>query len=241
MNEKENYPVLEKFLKRKGFEIPKRKRPRIKEVNMKKNIGQKYITFDVLGYRDGICWLIECKKPCTIEQFGFSLGQLSYYKYLIENVYTPQVESAYDLPPGKLIGCLCSMALLETHTPKQEYKIGNQYEIYERILDENNPNYGFILVHDNKTFQEIRKPQLFILKQRTRGGSIRVPAEYMHFVTHYPSPPPVTNKRCPKCDSDDVFLSVSKIEDNIGMIRCNKCGHEWEDELSNIEIEIEIR
>jgi len=240
MNERDVYPVIECFLKQKGFKIPKQgKRPRIKEGNMEEHLGQKYIAFDVLGFRDGIIWLVECKMPITVEKFGFSLGQLLCYKYLVEKKYLSEMENVYDLP-GEVIGFLYSIALIETLENK--YKIQNNCEFFENILDESNLAFGLILVRDNNKLEEIREPQLLIMKHMAKGRSVRAPAEYVQLST-FKTPPRVVNIRCPGCGSNDVSLSGTmkeRLKEHTAWIRCRKCGHEWKVGLLKVDVGFKV-
>jgi hypothetical protein len=47
--------------------------------------GQRSWHFDVFGYGDHGTWAVECKKSCTLEQFGLALGQLIAYDYLLKD------------------------------------------------------------------------------------------------------------------------------------------------------------
>jgi len=151
MKEKEMYPILEKFLCKKDFKkVPEKKQLQIRKEDMKEDIGQTYVTFDVLGRKDDTIWVIECKKPCTIEQFGFALGQLLYYKFLIEKYFRKKVEEKV----GKISAGMYSIALLET----KKHPLGNQLKIFESILEENKLTFGFISVKDNEEPQELIEP-----------------------------------------------------------------------------------
>ncbi|MGB9756273.1 MAG: hypothetical protein ACPLVJ_00620 [Candidatus Bathyarchaeales archaeon] len=77
---KEMYQKVENFLKRHGYSILDRKRITVN----REELGQKFIEPDVVGCKDNEVWIFECKQPCTIEQFGFALGQLACYKWIFD-------------------------------------------------------------------------------------------------------------------------------------------------------------
>jgi len=131
MKEREMYPEIRKFMKRNEYEaIPRKVRFRYS----KKHIGQAFIELDVIGCRDDIVWIVECKNKCTIEQFGFALGQLLCYKML------------FDIEPNRLskkVGrdvrnAKYSVGLLDT----QDYPLTRELiETFRSIVNQ----YGFTL------------------------------------------------------------------------------------------------
>jgi len=137
MKEKEMYPILDDFLKERGFE-----RVRSYRYKFGRDIGQRDVGFDVTGYKDGVLWIIECKKPCTVEKFGFALGQLMCYKFLIEeelNILQTKVGK-----PIKQV--ICSIALMETG----KYKLLKELlDTFKNIIKFNKVSFGFITVDED--------------------------------------------------------------------------------------------
>jgi len=55
---------------------------------------------------------------------------------------------------------------------------------------------------------------------------------------NYPSQPKVTNRKCPKCSSSEVYLSGTFLnKEQKAWIRCKECNYEWQEKSSEVEIE----
>lgn len=137
MKEKETYPILDCFLEKRGFE-----RVRSYRYKFGTAIGQRDVGFDVTGYKDGVLWIIECKKPCTVEQFGFAIGQLMCYKFLIETeLNVPQKKVG---KPIKQV--ICSIALMETG----KYKLSKELlDTFKKIMKFNKVSFGLIAINED--------------------------------------------------------------------------------------------
>jgi len=58
---------------------------------------------------------------------------------------------------------------------------------------------------------------------------------------NYSSPPKVTNRKCPKCSSDEVYLSGTfRNKEQKAWIRCKECNYEWQEKSSEVEIEEKV-
>jgi hypothetical protein len=147
LKEREMYPILEKFIEEKGFEILPRRRYKF-EVD----IGQRDIMFDVTGYKDGVLWIVECKKPCTIEQFGFAFGQLMCYSFLIEQG-TLADRKQIGRPINPVHGTVCSIALLENEKYRLSWELSSQFE---RFMKYHLVPFGFITVYRGEVREHIK-------------------------------------------------------------------------------------
>lgn len=126
------YPIIEAFLKKKSYKTLVKQRFNKTEISA--DIGQGYIELDVIGYKDDTAWIIECKVPCTIEQFGFALGQLICYKFILD---------VSDLLKERTTKY--SIALLET----QKYPLTDGLlETFKTILDSNNLKFGLLIANE---------------------------------------------------------------------------------------------
>lgn len=85
MSEETFYSAIAEFLEERGFKAKKKLQVNFSEDEIEK-YGQKSWHFDVLGYGDEGTWAVECKKSCTLKQFGLALGQLIPYDYLLKDV-----------------------------------------------------------------------------------------------------------------------------------------------------------
>ena len=108
MNEQEMYPILKAFLFEKGYKTLEKKR--FSKAKISVDIGQDSIEPDIISYKDD-AWIIECKVPCTIEQFGWALGQLICYKFVFDT--EPELLSEKI---GKKVKTRYSIVLLTTET-----------------------------------------------------------------------------------------------------------------------------
>ena len=132
------YPIIEAFLEEKGYKTLVKHR--FYKTEIRADIGQGYIELDVVGYKDDIAWIIECKVPCTIEQFGFAVGQLICYKFIFDT--KPELLSEKI---GKKVKTRYSIALLTTET----YQLTNTLlETFKTILHSNNLKFGLLIVND---------------------------------------------------------------------------------------------
>jgi len=131
LKEQEMYPIVETFLKKKGYKTLVKQR--FSKAKIRVDIGQDFIELDIIGHKGDIVWIIECKVPCTIEQFGFALGQLICYKFLFERM-RKDVKTRY------------SIALLET----EKYPLSEELlETFKSILHSNKLTFGFLKVNEN--------------------------------------------------------------------------------------------
>ena len=136
LDEKEMYRIVRGFLRNEGYKTPEKKQ-RFYKKKINTDIGQGYIELDVIGYKDDSVWIIECKKYCTIEQFGWALGQLICYKFLFG--LRKDIKTKY------------SIALLET----EKYPLTDRLlETFKTILHSNNLAFGLLII--NEKSKEVR-------------------------------------------------------------------------------------
>jgi hypothetical protein len=142
------YPKVEAFLKKRGYKILREKT--FLKNNIGIDIGQESVTPDVIGYKDNDVWIIECKQPCTIEQFGFVLGQLACDKWLFDK---------HDLLRqriGRVKTIKYSVALLE----KGKYQLTSLLlETFKAILSHYRLSFGFLKMNvGSDVVEEVLKP-----------------------------------------------------------------------------------
>jgi len=140
IKEEQMYSKVGDFLKQQGYHVHGRKeRFRIED------IGQKYFELDVIGYKDNTVWMIECKRYCTIEQFGFALGQLACYKWIFQKK-RDLLKQRIGMNVKKF---KCSIALLETN----KYQLGSSLlETFKNILSHYGLKFGLLKIN-GKTFE----------------------------------------------------------------------------------------
>jgi len=146
LREERFYPIIEEFLKKKGFECKKKL-----VVNLKTAIekyGQKSWHFDILGYGDKGTWAIECKQSCALGQFSLALGQLIAYKHLIgDDFVRNKLESKVKLCAPFFF----SLALVES----EQWPIRQQTNTFKAICDSKHLPFGFLLITKDQKVQEI--------------------------------------------------------------------------------------
>lgn len=85
MNEKEMYRRIKDSLEKIGLQGYKAFSKKVRINGTKELAGQDFVELDVVAYKGSEVWDIECKKPCTIEKFCFTLGQVVAYGTLFQN------------------------------------------------------------------------------------------------------------------------------------------------------------
>ena len=149
MSEELFYYEIGEFLRKKGFEYNKKIRVNFSESEIEK-YGQKSWHFDVFGYGDHGTWAIECKKSCTLEQFGLALGQLIAYKHLLEDY---ALREKFE---NKINRKLCepfyfSLALGES----EQWTLRRQKNTFKTILYRYNLPFGVLLITKEQKVKEI--------------------------------------------------------------------------------------
>ena len=123
MKESEMYKVIRGSLDRIGLQGYKAYPRKLRINGIKHFAGQDFLELDVVAWKNSEVWDIECKKPCTIEQFGFTLGQVIAYKTLLQGQLLDKLRERIrivDKEIGKIVGNVnFYIALLET----PEYKL----------------------------------------------------------------------------------------------------------------------
>lgn len=142
MNESGMYEILRCKLDKEGYlSFPRKARV----YKTKNYAGQDFIEIDVVAHKDSDVYIIECKKPCTIEKFGFALGQLIGYKRLLEKeMFFEQFKKRIGL--DRIDRIRYSIALLTT----QKYPLRDQLETFKLMLKEISFPIRFITI-DEKT------------------------------------------------------------------------------------------
>lgn len=149
MSEEIFYSVIGKFLERKGFKYHTRWRIGFSKAKIEK-YGQEWLHFDVFGYGIHGTWIIECKKLCTIAQFGEALGQLIIDKKLVED---RSIRKTIEIDLGEKLHnpFFFFMALGESN----QYTLRQQKATFEEMLGTCNLPYGILLITKDKKVKEI--------------------------------------------------------------------------------------
>jgi hypothetical protein len=140
-HEEQMYLKIEEFLKEQGYEILEERTFRHEDIGVE--IGQKCITPDVIGYKDNAVWIIECKPYCTVEQFGFALGQLAYDRWIFEKT---KCHLLMERTIGREIKSFkYSIALLEANERPIRRRL---LETFKEILSYNGLRFGLLKVNE---------------------------------------------------------------------------------------------
>lgn len=159
LTESEMYEVIRGNLDKIGLQGYKAYPRKLRINGIKHVAGQDFLELDVVAWKNPKVWDIECKKPCTIEQFGFTLGQVIAYRTLLQGQLLDKLRErigTLDKKIGKIDGNVnFYIALLET----PDYKLEKQMKkTFRKMLEKIDFKVRFLTIN-GRTEEPKRHPE----------------------------------------------------------------------------------